>query len=126
MPEAAIGAFIYVRYMPAFPLTQGGVCIFQGTDNVEHADMAYLDYEMTMPWPTVDGGTIATANGLTIDFTEPGKTAALRYRAGDGRMSFDLIADAVTPLLARGHVMPGRRIITTAAASRAVPSSSCT
>ncbi len=107
VPEAAIGAFIYVRYMPAFPLTQGGACIFQGTDNVEHADMAYLDYEMTMPWPTVEGGTIATANGLTIDFTEPGKTAALRYRAGDGRMSFDLVADAVTPLLARGHVMPG-------------------
>ena len=30
---------------------QGGVCIFQGTDNVEYTDMAYLDYEITMPWP---------------------------------------------------------------------------
>ncbi|BBY81193.1 tyrosine protein kinase [Mycolicibacterium pulveris] len=107
VPETAIGAFIYVRYMPAFPLTQGGVCVFQGTDNVEHADMAFLDYEMTMPWPTIEDGAITTANGLTIDFTEPGKTAALRYRACENRMSFDLVAEAVTPLLARGHVMPG-------------------
>lgn len=107
VPEAAIGAFIYVRYMPAIPLTQGGVCVFQGTDNVEHADMAFLDYEMTMPWPTVEGATITTDNGLTIDFTEPGKSATLCYRACDDRMSFDVVAEAVTPLLARGHVMPG-------------------
>lgn len=107
VPEAAIGAFIYVRYMPAFPLTQGGVCVFQGTDNVEHADIAFLDYEMTMPWPTVEGNSITTDNGLAIDFTAPGKTATLRYSACDDRMSFDVVAEAVTPLLARGHVMPG-------------------
>lgn len=107
VPEAAIGAFIYVRYQPAFPLSQGGVCIFRGTDNIEYTDMAYLDYEITMPWPRIDGNRITTDNGLTIDFTEPGRRAHLTYRAGDGRMSFDLVADAVTPLLARGHVMPG-------------------
>lgn len=107
VPEAAIGAFLYVRYQPSFPLSQGGVCIFQGLDNVEHADMAYLDYEITMPWPRVEGNAITTANGLTIDFTEPGRSARLTYRSGDGRVSFDVIADGVTPLLARGHVVPG-------------------
>lgn len=107
VPEAAIGAFIYIRYQPAFPLSQGGVCVFQGNDNVELTDIAYHDYEITMPWPTVEGSTITTDNGLSIEFVEPGKTARLRYRAVDDRMSFDLIAEAVTPLLARGHVMPG-------------------
>ncbi|EHB59114.1 hypothetical protein MycrhDRAFT_1550 [Mycolicibacterium rhodesiae JS60] len=107
VPEAAIGAFIYIRYQPAFPLSQGGVCVFQGNDNVEPTDIAYHDYEMTMPWPTVEGNTITTDNGLSIEFVEPGRTARLRYRAVDDRMSFDLIAEAVTPLLARGHVMPG-------------------
>ncbi|BBZ77046.1 hypothetical protein MANY_23830 [Mycolicibacterium anyangense] len=107
IPEAAIGAFIYIRYQPAFPLAQGGVCVFQGNDNVELTDMAYLDYEITMPWPTVDGARITTDNGLSIEFLEPGKTARLTYRATDARMSFDVLADAVTPLLARGHVMPG-------------------
>ncbi|AFJ34634.1 DUF4124 domain-containing protein [Mycobacterium sp. MOTT36Y] len=107
VPEAAIGVFLYVRYQPAFPLSQGGVCIFQGTDNIEYTDMAFLDYEITMPWPTVSGNTITTDNGLTIDFIEPGKTARLTYDSGDGAAAIDVIAEAVTPLLARGHVMPG-------------------
>ncbi len=107
VPEAAIGAFLYVRYQPAFPLSQGGVCIFQGTDNVEHTDMAFLDYEITMPWPTIEGATITTDNGLTIDFVEPGRVARITYRSDDGRASIDVVAEAVTPLLARGHVMPG-------------------
>ncbi len=107
VPDAQIGAFIYLRYQPAFPLSQGGVCIFQGTDNVEYTDMAYLDYEITMPWPVIDANSITTDNGLRIDFVEPGRTAHLTYRSGDGRTSFALVADAVTPLLARGHVMPG-------------------
>ncbi|MDT7621044.1 MAG: hypothetical protein QOC75_5435 [Pseudonocardiales bacterium] len=107
IPEAQIGAFLYVRYQPAFPLSQGGVCIFQGTDNVEHTDMAYLDYEITMPWPTVEGNTVTTANGLRIEFTELGRTARITYTSHDGDTSLDVVAEAVTPLLARGHVMPG-------------------
>ncbi len=107
IPEHAIGAFLYIRYQPAFGLSQGGVCIFEGTDNVEYTDMAYLDYEITMPWPTVADNTITTDNGLSITFTEPGRSARLEYASGDGRLSLDLVADAVTPLLARGHVMPG-------------------
>lgn len=107
IPEARIGAFLYIRYQPAFPLSQGGVCIFQGTENVEHTDMAFLDYETTMPWPTIEGSKITTANGFGIDFVEPGKSARLTYRSDDGGTWFDLMAVAVTPLLARGHVMPG-------------------
>jgi hypothetical protein len=38
VPEARLGAFLYVRYQPAFPLCQGGVCIFQGSDNVTPLD----------------------------------------------------------------------------------------
>ena len=107
VPEAAIGAFLYIRYQPAFPLAQGGVCIFQGTENVEYTDMAFLDYEITMPWPRIEDNVITTDNGLTIDFVEPGRTARITYRSSDGRTSVDVVADAVTPLLARGHVMPG-------------------
>lgn len=107
VPEAAIGAFLYIRYQPAFPLSQGGVCLFQGNDNVEFTDMAYLDYEITMPWPRVDGNLITTDNGMSVEFLEPGSTAKLSYAASDGRMSFDILAEGVTPLLARGHVMPG-------------------
>jgi hypothetical protein len=107
VPEAAIGGFLYIRYQPAFPLCQGGVCIFQGNDNVEYTDMAYLDYEITMPWPKIDNNTITTDNGMAFEFVEPGRTAHLTYTAADGRAAFDLRAEAVTPLLARGHVMPG-------------------
>jgi hypothetical protein len=105
--EAGIGAFVYIRYQPTFPLCQGGVVLFQGTDNVNPIDVAHLDYEITMPWPDIDGGTITTDNGLVIDIRVPGREIALRYESSDGRTSFDLVQTAVTPLLARGHVMPG-------------------
>lgn len=107
VPEVAIGGFIYIRYQPAFPLSQGGVCIFQGNDNLEYNDMAYLDYEITMPWPTIENDTITTDNGLVCEFVEPGRTVHLTYTGRDGRAAFDLVAEALTPLLARGHVMPG-------------------
>ena len=107
VPEAALGGFLYIRYQPAFPLSQGGVCIFQGNDNLEYNDIAYLDYEITMPWPTIENGTITTDNGLACKFVEPGRTAHLTYIGRDGRAAFDLVAEARTPLLARGHVMPG-------------------
>lgn len=107
VPEAAIGAFLYVRYQPAFPLCQGGVVLFQGLDNVNAIDVAHLDYEVTMPWPEIDGSVITTDNGLRIEFTEPGRVARVSYRSADGRTSFDVTQTAVTPLLTRGHVMPG-------------------
>lgn len=107
VPEAAIGAFLYIRYQPTFPLCQGGVALFQGLENVNVIDIAHLDYEITMPWPEVDGQVITTANGLRIEFTEPGRVARVSYASKDGRTSFDVTQTAVTPLLARGHVMPG-------------------
>ena len=107
VPEAALGAFLYVRYQPAFPLAQGGVCIFRGLDNVSPLDMEHVDYEITMPWPEIAGNTITTANGLTIEFVEPGERVRLRYRSNDGATALDLLQTSVTPLFARGHVMPG-------------------
>jgi len=107
VPEARIGAFLYLRYQPTFPLCQGGVCVFQGTDNVEIQDMAFVDYEMTMPWPLVEGNAITADNGYRIEFLELGRKARITYESGDGSTRIDVVQEAVTPLLARGHVMPG-------------------
>jgi hypothetical protein len=107
VPEAQLGAFLYVRYQPAFPLSQGGVCIFRGLDNVTPLDMEFMDYQVTMPWPEIDGTAITTANGLRIEFLEPGRTARVTFASADGSVSLDIVQRAITPLLARGHVMPG-------------------
>ena len=107
VPEARIGAFLYVRYQPAFPLSQGGVCIFRGTENYSPVDMDHMDYQITMPWPTIDGNKITTQNGLTIEFLEPGEIARLTYDAGDA--SFDVTQTAITPVLARGPATPYTR-----------------
>lgn len=107
IPEAAIGAFMYIRYQPAFRLAQGGVCVFRGLQNLHVLDAEHLDYEMTMPWPEIDGGTITTANGLRIEFLEPGRVARVTYEAADGSCAIDVTQTAVSPLLTRGHVMPG-------------------
>jgi hypothetical protein len=107
VPEAELGAFLYVRYQPAFPLSQGGLCVFRGLDNVEVGDAGFLDYRITMPWPEIKGTSITTANGLRIEFTEPGRAARITFASADGQTSIDILQEAVTPLLARGHVMPG-------------------
>jgi hypothetical protein len=107
VPEADIGVFAYVRYQPAFPLSQGGVAIFQGLDNLEPNDMAFIDYRVTMPWPEIEGSTITTANGLRIEFLELGRSARVSFTSADGETSINLLQQAVSPLLVRGHVMPG-------------------
>ena len=107
VPEAELGAFLYVRYQPAFPLSQGGVCIFRGLQNVTPLDMEFMDYQITMPWPEIGGNVIETANGLRIEFVEPGRSARVSFTSSDGSVSLDILQTAVTPLLARGHVMPG-------------------
>jgi hypothetical protein len=106
IPDAQIGAFLYIRYQPVFGLCQGGVAIFRGTDNLTPIDIDHLNYEMTMPWPQVDGNAIQTANGLRIEFLELGRVARVSYDSGEGT-SFDVTQTAVTPLLVRGHIMPG-------------------
>lgn len=107
VPEAGIGAFVYARYQPAFALSQGGTVIFRGLDNTTLLDADYHDYRVTMPWPDVQGNAIRLANGLTIEALEPGELLRVRYASPDGSTSFDVEQRAVTPLLARGHVVPG-------------------
>jgi hypothetical protein len=107
VPDAAIGAFLYARYMPAFGLAQGGPVIFRGMDNVSPLDVEYHDYRATMPWPQVEGGTIRLDCGYEIDVVKPGELIRLRYESPDGAVGFELDQRAVTPLIARGHVVPG-------------------
>jgi hypothetical protein len=107
VPEAEIGGFIYFRYQPAFPLSQGGLIVFKGMDNIEPGDVEYIDYRMTMPYSTVDGNTITSHNGVKLEFLELGKKARVSFTSADGNTSIDTIHEAVSPLLVRGHVMPG-------------------
>lgn len=107
VPAAAIGVFIYVRYQPAFRLCSGGVCIFQGLDNLRPLDIEHCNFVVTMPYPQLRDGVIETANGLRLQFIEPGRLIRIGYRSSDGRTGFDVLQTAVTPLLPRGHVMPG-------------------
>ena len=93
VPEARIGAFIYVRYQPASRFARAASASSAASTTLSPLDMDYLDYEMTMPWPEVDGNTITTANGLRIEFLEPGRGARVTYSSEDGT-SFDLIATA--------------------------------
>jgi hypothetical protein len=106
VPEAGISIFTYVRYLPAFGVCQGGVLIYQGLDNVVLSDLAFHDYRLAMPWPKVEGNSFTTANGLGIDFIEPGRVAHITFRSADGGTSIDVVATAVTPLAVRGHVLP--------------------
>lgn len=115
--EANLGAFIYLRYQPAFPLCQGGVCLFRGLDNLDPLEMDYVDFEITMPWPEIDGGQITTRNGLHIDIVEPGHEMRVRYESRDGRTSVDLCQTAAGPLIARPHNMPGEEIATSQSTS---------
>lgn len=112
VPDARIGGFTYIRYQPYFPLCQGSVIIFQGTDNIAQLDVAYLDWEMAMPYPVTDGNVITTANGYQIEFLELGRSARITYASRDGRTSFELLEEAVTPLIARGAVIPGENLLT--------------
>jgi hypothetical protein len=110
VPEAQIGGFTYIRYQPYFPLSQGNVIVFQGTDNVSHLDCAFLDWEMAMPYPTRVGNAITSPSGYRIEFLELGQTVRITYESRDGTTSFDLLQEAITPLIARGAVIPGENL----------------
>ncbi|MBO0727910.1 MAG: hypothetical protein J2P57_01540 [Acidimicrobiaceae bacterium] len=105
VPEARLGGHVYIRYMPAFKMCQGGVSIFRGLDNIELLDVEHLNWQNAMRWPTVERTTITTAHGLTVEYLELGKTVRLSYE-GSGA-SFELLQTAISPLAARAHVMPG-------------------
>jgi hypothetical protein len=62
VPEAEIGVFLYIRYMPYFPLCQGGVLAFQGMNNLAVTEAAYHDYLISMPWPEIEGTSSSRAS----------------------------------------------------------------
>jgi hypothetical protein len=107
VPEARIGCFLYVRYLPFFAQSQGGICVFRGLSNGDLMDMDFLDYRISMPWPQIDGTAITTANGLRVEFLEPGRRARVSYRSRDGDTWLDVTQTAISPLLARGYLVPG-------------------
>jgi len=116
-PQNSIGVFIYIRYMPVFKLIQGGVCIFKGKDNLKALDCEHCNFLNTMPYPeTVNNllkdNVVQTKNGLRVEFIEPGRKVRIQYESPDGRTSFDVLQTAITPLLPRGHVMPGENLHT--------------
>lgn len=110
VPEAGIGGYIYGRYQPAFPLSQGGVVIFRGMQNHQLLDAEHHDYRATMPWPQIDGARIVFENGLEFDFEIPGELIHIRYTSPDGSVSLDLQQRAVTPLIWRGFILPDEEI----------------
>ena len=114
VPQANIGVFIYVRYQPVFELSSGGVCIFQGMDNLRPLDCEHSNFIVTMPYPEVVGNVIETVNGLRLEFIEPGKVVRLTYESPDGETGFDVTQTALTIALPRGHVMPGEDVDTDA------------
>ncbi|KEF51085.1 uncharacterized protein A1O9_12867 [Exophiala aquamarina CBS 119918] len=107
VPEEKIGVFIYVRYLPVLDVNSGGVCVFQGIDNVHFLDLEHMNYLNHMPYPVKDRNTISVANGITLDFIEPGRKVRLTYKSKDEKVHFDVLQTAVSPLFARAHVMPG-------------------
>lgn len=110
IPEAEIGCYTYIRYLPYFPLMQGNVEIFQGTGNTQLLDCLHLDYAMSLPWPKVEGNVITTCRGFKVEFIEPGREARVTYRSLDGSVSFELHQTAISPLIARATVMPGENL----------------
>lgn len=115
IPEQQIGALTYIRYQPGFPLCGGGVQFYRGMDNLSLTTVEHIDYELTMPWPEVSGNKVTTRNNLSFDIVEPGRRMLLSYAAADGSASMDITATAVTPLCARGHVLPDEELHTSQA-----------
>lgn len=107
VPEEEISVFIYIRYQPVFDLISGGTCIFKGIDNLRPLDCDHINFINTMPYPTINNNTIETKNGLRVEFLELGSKVHIQYKSSDKQTSFDITQTAVTPLLPRGHVMPG-------------------
>lgn len=107
VPEVGLGAFIYARYQPAFPLCQGGVVLFRGTENRTVLDAVHHDYRTTMPWPETTDTAITLPNALRIESVEPGQVLRITYTSPDGATTIDVEQRAITPLLARGYIMPG-------------------
>lgn len=86
----------------------GACASTRGWTNLRPLDCEHSNYVVTMPYPEVkDNNVIETANGLRVEFLELGKRVRVQYKSRDGLVSFDVLQTAVTPLLPRGHAMPG-------------------
>jgi hypothetical protein len=109
VPQANTSVFVYLRCQPHFNMSQGGVSIFSGLENPDPFGVDYLDYRNSMPWPDVSGNAITTANNLKFDFIEPGSCLRITYTSADGDTSLDVTQTGVSPLLARGHIIPGEQ-----------------
>jgi hypothetical protein len=62
-----------------------------------------------MPYPILEGNTITVANGIRMEFIEPGRKIRLQYKSKDGKVHFDVLQTAVSPLLPRAFCMPGEQ-----------------
>jgi hypothetical protein len=81
-------------------------------DNLRPLDCEHCNYIMTMPYPTAKDNTIKIESGVQAEFIELGKKVRIRYESKDKETSFDILQTAITPLLPRGHVMPGEDLHT--------------
>lgn len=98
-----------------FDLCFGGCAIYSGMDTVKPLDVDHCDIINTMPYPSFttsepsEGATshvLETKNGVKVEFLELGKKVRITYKSKDGKTSFDVLQEAATPLLVRGHVFP--------------------
>lgn len=114
VPDERIGGYLYLLHRPTLGISQGGVVLWQGDEADDLLDVAYVDYETAMPWPRIDGGVIESANGLRIAFEEPGERCRITYTSADGETTVDVVQTGITPLLGRGHCVPGEELIRSA------------
>ena len=105
VPEERIGVFTYIRYHPVGNICHGGVQIFEGI-NLYESDAAFMDYQVTMPYPDIQDRVITTANGLRLEFLELGRKMRISYKSELEDTSFDIVQTAVTPLVSRASLWP--------------------
>lgn len=111
IPEHKIGVFIYIRYQPVFNLATAGTCIFQGMDNDSPLEVEHSNFVLTNPYPEFVDNAVEV-NGLRVHFIEPGKKIHIQYKSKDGKVSYDIVQTAVSPLMPRGFVVPSEAMHT--------------
>ena len=83
VPEAELGCFIYLRWQPGLGLSQGGVSIFRGLDNLTPARRRAPRLPGHDALADVDGGRSAWRTGSRSTSSSPA-TDRVRYRSPDG------------------------------------------
>jgi hypothetical protein len=111
IPDAKIGSFIYASYKPGTHSMHGGIFIWQGHDNNEPMEMDHHDYQIQMGWPTIEGNTVTIENGMRFEFLTPGEEVRVTYSSKDGATTLDCVQRAVTPYIARAHIVPHEALL---------------